>query len=121
MDINKFLQELDTMSVLELNELVKAIETKFGVSAAASAVAAGPAVAAEVVEEKTEFNVVMNDVGAKKIEVIKAIREITGLGLIEAKALTEKVPSVIKEAQPKDLANQIAQKLKDAGATIELK
>lgn len=107
---------------MELNELVKAIENEFGVSAAATAVVAGPAAAAAApVEEKTEFDVVLKEIGANKIAVIKAVRELTGLGLVEAKNLVEGVPSTIKEAQPKEMADQMVAKLKEAGATAELK
>ncbi|MEG1710271.1 MAG: 50S ribosomal protein L7/L12 [Clostridia bacterium] len=120
-DIKKFVEEVKTLTVLELNELVKALETEFGVSAAAATVvAAEGGVAAPVVEEKTEFNVVLKEVGPNKISVIKAIREITALGLIEAKAIVDKVPSTVKEAQPKEFAEQIAEKLKAAGAVVEL-
>ena len=101
-DIQKFIEEIKTMTVMELNELVKAIENEFGVSAAATAVVAGPAAAAAApVEEKTEFDVVLKEIGANKIAVIKAVRELTGLGLVEAKNLVEGVPSTIKESQPK--------------------
>ncbi len=122
-DIQKFVEEVKSLTVLELNELVKALENEFGVSAAAAMVVAGGAgaAAAPAVEEKTEFDVILKEVGANKINVIKAIREITSLGLVEAKALVDKVPSTIKEAQPKELADQIAEKLKAAGATVELK
>ena len=122
-DIQKFVEEVKSLTVLELNELVKALETEFGVSAAAAMVVAGGAgaAAAPAAEEKTEFDVIPKEVGANKINVIKAIREITSLGLVEAKALVDKVPSTIKEAQPKELADQIAEKLKAAGATVELK
>ncbi len=122
-DIQKFVEEVKSLTVLELNELVKALETEFGVSAAAAMVVAGGAgaAAAPAAEEKTEFDVILKEVGANKINVIKAIREITSLGLVEAKALVDKVPSTIKEAQPKELADQIAEKLKAAGATVELK
>ena len=114
--------EIKTMTVMELNELVKAIENEFGVSAAATAVVAGPAAAAAApVEEKTEFDVVLKEIGANKIAVIKAVRELTGLGLVEAKNLVEGVPSTIKEAQPKEMADQMVAKLKEAGATAELK
>jgi large subunit ribosomal protein L7/L12 len=117
-DIAKFIEEVKSMTVLELNELVKALEEEFGVSAAAPvAVAAAPAAAAPVVEEKTEFNVVLKDFGANKIAVIKAIREITGLGLVEAKTLVEKL-GTIKEAVAKDEADKIIAKLKEAGATV---
>ncbi|MBQ2908960.1 MAG: 50S ribosomal protein L7/L12 [Clostridia bacterium] len=117
-DIAKFIEEVKSMTVLELNELVKALEEEFGVSAAAPvAVAAAPAAAAAPVEEKTEFNVVLKDFGANKIAVIKAIREITGLGLVEAKTLVEKL-GTIKEAVAKDEADKIIAKLKEAGATV---
>ena len=117
-DIQKMLEEVKGMTVLELNELVKALEEEFGVSAAAPvAVAAAPAAAAAPVEEKTEFNVVLKDFGANKIAVIKAIREITGLGLVEAKTLVEKL-GTIKEAVAKDEADKIIAKLKEAGATV---
>ena len=116
-DIAKFIEEIKSMTVIELNSLVKAIEEEFGVSAAAVAVA-GPAAAAEaaVVEEKTEFNVVLKNHGANKIAVIKVVREITGLGLVEAKALVEKL-GTIKEAVAKDEAAKMVEKLKEAGAT----
>ncbi len=121
-DIQKFIEEIKTMSVLELNELVKAIENEFGVSAAATAVVAGPAAAAAApVEEKTEFDVVLKEIGANKIAVIKAIRELTGLGLVEAKNLVEGVPATVKEAQPKEIAEQMVAKIKEAGAVAELK
>ena len=117
-DIQKMLEEIKGMSVMELNELVKAIENEFGVSAAApvAVVAAGAAADAPAVEEKTEFNVVLKDFGSNKIAVIKAIREITGLGLVEAKNLVEKL-GTIKEAVAKDEANAMIEKLKEAGAT----
>src|SRR5574344_1220453 len=112
-DIQKFIEEIKTMTVMELNELVKAIENELGVSAAATAVVAGPAAAAAApVEEKTEFDVVLKEIGANKIAVIKAVRELTGLGLVEAKNLVEGVPSTIKEAQPKEMADQMVAKLK---------
>lgn len=121
METAKFIEELKNMTVLELNELVKAIEQEFGVSAAAPvAAAAGPAEAA-VVEEKTEFDVILKAIGAKKIEVIKAVRELTGLGLVDAKNLVEGAPSTVKEAQPKAEAEKMVAKLKDAGAEAELK
>ena len=116
-DIAKFIEEIKSMTVVELNELVKAIETEFGVSAAAVAVA-GPAAAADApaVEEKTEFNVVLKDFGANKIAGIKVVRVITGLGLVEAKALVEKL-GTLKEAVAKDEAAKMVEKLKEAGAT----
>ena len=116
-DIAKFIEEIKSMTVVELNELVKAIEEEFGVSAAAVAVA-GPAAAADApaAEEKTEFHVVLKDFGANKIAVIKVVREITGLGLVEAKALVEKL-GTLKEAVAKDEATKMIEKLKEAGAT----
>ena len=124
MDKNKILEEIKNATVLELNELVKAIEEEFGVSAAAMAVAApaaGGAAAAPAEEEKTEFTVVLKEVGANKINVIKVIREITGLGLAESKALADNAPSTIKENVAKDAANEMLEKFKAAGATAELK
>lgn len=120
-DIQKFIEEIKTMSVMELNELVKAIENEFGVSAAATVAVAGPVAAAAPVEEKTEFDVVLKEIGSNKIAVIKAIRELTGLGLVEAKNLVEGAPSTIKEAQPKEIAEQMVAKIKEAGAVAELK
>ena len=121
-DKDAFLTSLDAMSVMDLNELVKAIETKFGVSAAAMSsggAAAGPAAAA--VEEKTDFNVMLMDFGANKINVIKAVREITGLGLAEAKALVEGAPKAVKEGANKADADAMKTKLEAAGAKVELK
>ncbi len=116
-DIAKIIEEIKGMTVLELNSLVKAIEEEFGVSAAAPvAVVGGAAPAAEAVEEKTEFNVVLKEVGANKIAVIKAVRELTGLGLVEAKNMVEKLGTV-KEAVAKDEAEKMVAKLKEAGAT----
>lgn len=122
-DLNKILEEIKSLSVLELNELVKLIEGEFGVSAAALAVAApsAGAAAAPAVEEQTEFNVILKDVGGNKIGVIKVVREITGLGLSEAKALVDGAPSTIKEAVSKEVAEEIVNKFKAAGATCELK
>lgn len=116
-DIAKIIEEIKSMTVLELNSLVKAIEEEFGVSAAAVAVA-GPAAAAEAApaEEKTEFNVILKEVGDKKIEVIKAVREFTGLGLVEAKKLVEGLGTV-KENVPKEDAEKMVAKFKEAGAT----
>jgi len=121
-DKDAFLTALDSMTVMELNDLVKAIEEKFGVSAAAMAapVAGGGAVAA-VVEEKTEFNLMLTEVGANKVSVIKAVREITGLGLKEAKDLVDGAPKAVKEAIPKADAEAGKKKLEDAGAKAELK
>ena len=121
-DKDAFLASLDSMSVMELNDLVKAIEEKFGVSAAAmSAPAAGGGVTAAAVEEKTEFNVMLVEFGANKINVIKAVREITGLGLAEAKALVEGAPKAVKEGVNKADADAIIKKLTDAGAKAEAK
>ena len=116
-DIAKFIEEIKGMTVMELNSLVKAIEEEFGVSAAAPVAVAGAAVAAAPAEEeKTEFNVVLKEVGGNKIAVIKAVREITGLGLVDAKNMVEKLGTV-KEAAPKDEAEKMVAKLKEAGAT----
>ena len=120
-DKDAFLTALDSMTVMELNDLVKAIEEKFGVSAAAmSAPAAGGAVAA-VAEEQTEFNVVLLEAGAAKVSVIKAVREITGLGLKEAKDLVDGAPKNVKEAISKADADAAAKKLIEAGAKVEIK
>ena len=107
-------------TLMEVMELVKAIEEKFGVTAAAPVMMAGPAAAAEVKEEQTEFNVVLKDAGAKKVEVIKAVRAITGLGLKEAKDLTE-AGGVLKEAVSKEDAEKFKKELEAAGATVEVK
>ena len=112
MDTKKFIEEIKALSVLELNELVHAIEEEFGVSAAAPTAA---------VEEKTEFDVVLKSIGANKIAVIKAVRELTGLGLVEAKNLVESAPATIKEAQPKESADAMVKALVEAGAEAELK
>jgi large subunit ribosomal protein L7/L12 len=123
-DKDAFLTTLDGMSVMELNDLVKAIEEKFGVSAAAMAApAAGGAAGggAAAVEEKTEFNLVLNDAGAQKVGVIKVVREITGLGLKEAKDLVDGAPKTVKEAMPKADAEAAKKKLEEAGAKAELK
>ena len=122
-DKDAFLTALDSMTVLELNELEKAIEEKFGVSAAAMAAPAGAggAGAAAAVEEKTEFNVVLLEAGAQKVQVIKAVRELTGLGLKEAKDLVDGAPKNVKEAIPKADAEAAKKKLEDAGAKVELK
>ncbi len=123
MDIKKFIEDIKSLTVLELNELVHAIEEEFGVSAAAPIAVAGGAVAAEApaAEEKTEFDVVLKAAGANKIAVIKAVRELTGLGLVEAKKLVESAPATVKEAQPKDVAEGIVKTLTEAGAEAELK
>ena len=108
------------MTVMEVAELVTAMEEKFGVSAAA-AVVAGPAAGGEAAEEKTEFDLVLTDAGEKKVNTIKAVREITGLGLKEAKAAVDGAPATLKEAMPKDEAEAAVKKLVDAGAKAELK
>ena len=113
------LEEIKALSVLELKDLIDGICETFGVSAVAAA--AGPAVAAEVVEEKTEFDVVMTSFGAEKIKVIKEVRGITGLGLADAKALVEGVPAKIKEAVSKEDAEALKAQLEAVGATVELK
>jgi large subunit ribosomal protein L7/L12 len=121
----KLMEQIKEMTVLELNELVKALEDEFGVSAAAAApmmIAGGaPAASAEPVEEQTEFDVILNSIGDKKINVIKAVREVTSLGLKEAKDLVEGAPKPVKEGIPKDEAEKIKKQLEDAGATVELK
>ncbi len=118
--IEKIVAEVEKLTVIELSDLVKAIEVKFGVSAAA-AVVAGPVAGAAVVEEKSEFDVVLKDSGATKIAVIKAVREATGLGLKEAKDLVDAAPSTIKEAMPKEDAEKLVEALKAAGAMAEMK
>ncbi len=121
MDVQKLIEEVKAMTVLELNELVKALEAEFGVSAAvAAAPAAGAAEAAPAVEEKTEFDVVLKEIGANKIAVIKVVKEATGLGLADAKKAVEAM-GVIKENAPKADAEELVNKLKEAGATAELK
>ena len=120
--IAAMIEEVKTLSVLELAELVHALEDEFGVSAAAAAVAAPAAgAAAPAEEEKTEFDVELTSFGDQKIKVIKVVREITGLGLKEAKALVDGAPATVKEAMPKADAEALAEKLKEAGATAELK
>ena len=122
-DKDAFLTALDSMSVMELNELVKAIEVKFGVSAAAMAApaAGGAAGGAAAAEEKTEFDLVLTEAGSNKVGAIKAVREITGLGLKEAKDLVDGAPKTLKEAMPKADAEAAKKKLEEAGAKAELK
>ena len=125
-DVQKFIEEIKSMTVLELNELVKALEEEFGVSAAApvavaAAPAAGAAAPAAAVEEKTEFNIVLKEIGANKIGVIKVVKEALGLGLVEAKGIVDGAPKTIKEAMPKEAAEELMKKLKDAGAEAEMK
>ncbi|PWL73269.1 MAG: 50S ribosomal protein L7/L12 [Clostridiales bacterium] len=115
------IEEVKALSVLELNELVKALEEEFGVSAAAVAVAAPAAGGAAAAEEKTEFDVVLAEAGASKMGVIKLVKEITGLGLKEAKEMVDNAPKTIKEAASKADAEDIKKKLEDAGAKVELK
>ncbi len=115
------LEAIAAMSVMDVVELVKAMEDKFGVSAAAAVAVAAPAAAAPAAEEKTEFNVVMTSFGENKIEVIKVIRGLTSLGLKEAKDLVEAVPSTVKEGISKDEAADIKKKLEDAGAKVDVK
>ncbi len=120
--ITAIIEELKVLTVLELSELVKAVEEEFGVSAAAAVAVAAPAAAgAAAAEEKTEFDVVLANAGAEKIKVIKAVREITGLGLAEAKALVDGAPKTLKEAVSKDDAEAMKAKLAEVGATVELK
>lgn len=120
--ITKFVEEIKTLSVMELSELVKAIEEEFGVSAAAPVmVAAGPAAGGAAADEKSEFDVILTDAGGNKMAVIKLVKEITGLGLKEAKALVDEAPKPIKEAASKADADDIKAKLEEAGAKVELK
>ncbi len=122
-DIKKLVEEIKSMSVLEVSELVKELEETFGVSAAAPVAVAAPVAgaAAPAQEEKSEFTVELSEIGANKIAVIKVVREITGLGLGEAKALVESAPKAIKENVPTEEAKAIEAKLKEAGATVKLK
>ena len=120
--ITAIVEELKTLSVLELSELVKAVEEEFGVSAAAAVVSAGPAAGgAAAVEEKTEFDVVLAEAGAPKIKVVKAVKDITGLGLAEAKALVDGAPKALKEGVSKEDAEAAKAKLEEAGAKATLK
>ena len=117
----EIMQAIESMTVLELSELVKAMEERFGVSAAAPVAAAAPAAAAAEEEEKTEFDVVLANVGQEKIKVIKAVREATGLGLKEAKALVDGAPAPVKEKISKADAEALKAKLEEVGATVEIK
>ena len=122
MDKEKLIAEIKAMSVLELFEIVKALEEEFGVSAAATAVAvAGPAAAAEEVEEKTEFDVILKEVGPEKIKDIKVVRELTGLGLKEAKDVVDSAPSKVKEGINKEEAEKVVAAFKEVGAVCEVK
>lgn len=119
--ITKFVEEIKTLTVLELNELVKAIEEEFGVSAAAPVMVAGPAAGPAAAEEKTEFDVILAEIGANKMAVIKAVKDIAGLGLKEAKEFVESAPKAIKEGVSKTEAEELAKKLEEAGAKAEIK
>ena len=121
MTIEQILDAVKEMTVLELNDLVKAIEEEFGVTAAAPVAVAGGAGGGDAAAEQTEFDVVLESAGDKKIQVIKAVREITGLGLKEAKALVDEAPKAIKEGVAKEEAEEMKAKLEEAGATVELK
>lgn len=122
-DVAKFIEEIKSLSVLELNELVKAIEEEFGVSAAAPVMMAGAGAAAggAAEEEKNEFDVILVEAGSAKMNVIKAVKEITGLGLKDAKAIVDEAPKAVKEAVAKADAEEIKAKLEEAGAKVELK
>ena len=119
--VTAIVEELKGLTVLELSELVHAVEDEFGVSAAAAVAVAGPAAATEAVAEKTEFDVVLTAVGDQKIKVIKVVREITGLGLKEAKDLVDNAPKTLKEAVSKEDAEAMEAKLKEVGASVEIK
>jgi large subunit ribosomal protein L7/L12 len=122
MNKEQLIADIKAMSVLELHELVKALEEEFGVSAAATAVAvAGPVAAAEEVEEKTEFDVILKDIGPEKIKVIKVVREQTGLGLKEAKDVVDNAPKAVKEGISKEDAEKLVEAFKAVGATCEIK
>jgi len=122
-DINALVEQLSALTVLEAADLSKALEEKWGVSAAAAVAVAGPAAgpAAAAVEEQTEFDVILTGDGGKKINVIKEVRAITGLGLTEAKTLVESAPKAVKEGVSKDEAEKVKKQLEEAGATVELK
>ena len=119
-DLNKFVEEIKGLTVVELNDLVKKIEEEFGVSAAAMVAAAPAAGGAAAAEEKTEFNVILKEAGANKIAVIKAVREITGLGLGEAKAVVDGAQNAVKEIVPAEESKAMESNLKEAGAVVEL-
>lgn len=118
---DQILDAISNMSVMDVVELIKSMEEKFGVSAAAAVAVAAPAAAAAAAEEQTEFNVVLAKAGENKINVIKVVRELTGLGLKEAKDLVEAAPKAVKEGVAKDVAADVKKKLEDAGATVEIK
>ena len=117
----EFIEAIKELSVMELNELVKACEEEFGVSAAAGVVVAGPAAAAEEAEEKTEFDVELTEIGPNKVKVIKVVREATGLGLKEAKEVVDSAPKVVKEQLDKEAAEDLKKKLEEVGAKVTLK
>lgn len=119
--ISNLMEEVKNLTVLELSELVKALEEEFGVSAAAPVAAAAAAPAEEAAEEKTDFDVVLAEVGQQKIKVIKAVRELTGLGLKEAKGLVDEAPKAVKEGATKEEADEIKAKLEEVGAVVEFK
>ena len=120
LDVEQIIADLKESSILEINELVEAIEEEFGVEAAAPVAVAGAGAGAEE-EEQTEFDVELTDAGSAKIQVIKAVREITGLGLKDAKGLVDEAPSVVKEGVDKDEAEEIQEKIEEAGGSVELK
>ena len=120
-DVMKLVEEIKTLTLLEVNDLVKALEEEFGVSAAAPVMVAGAAPAGEAAAEKTDFDVVLADAGAEKVKVIKAVREITGLGLKEAKDLVDNAPKTLKEGVEKAAAEEMKAKLEEVGAKVELK
>lgn len=120
-DVAKLMEEIKSMTVIELSNFVKALEEEFGVSAAAPVAAGGAAAPVAAAEEKTEFDVILKEIGANKIAVIKAVREATGLGLVEAKQAVEAAPKAIKEGIPKDAAEALVAKFKEAGAVAEIK
>ena len=119
--ITNLFNEIKSLTILEMAELVKALEEEFGVSATAVAVAGAPAAAAAPVEEKTEFDVILKSGGASKLNVIKVVRELTGLGLKDAKAMVDEAPKTVKEGISKDEAEKVAEALKAAGAEVEIK
>ncbi len=122
-DIQKLMEEIKSMTVLELSKFVKALEEEFGVSAAApvAVVAGGAAEAAPAEEEKTEFDVILKEVGPNKVQVIKVVKDATGLGLVEAKGVVDGAPKAVKEGIPKDAAEALVAKFKEVGATAEIK
>jgi large subunit ribosomal protein L7/L12 len=121
MAVVELIEQIDKLTVLELADLVKQLEEKYGVSAAAPVAVAGPAVAAEPAAEKTEFDVILAEAGPEKIKVIKAVREVTSLGLTEAKSFVESAPKPVKEGVSKDEAESVKKKLEEAGAKVEIK